>query len=196
MSLKLEDIKAEDRGILAPCGIVCLGCDTYIGEGLEAAKNLKNIWEGANLKDMGMIIGLDPEDINISLKTLNKYIKANDKGSCPGCFVGGFASEFCSISKCVKSKGYWTCAECEDYDPESKAPCTNEEFSPVPMGNKAQMTKMICTRYSKDTCNNLKRCREIGYKEFMKEAKEKVENGWRTWHVISDEMVFTKSMRK
>jgi len=50
--------------------------------------------------------------------------------------------------------------------------------------------------YNRDTCNNLKKCREIGYKAFIKEAREKVENGWRTWQVISDEMVFTKVMKK
>lgn len=64
------------------------------------------------------------------------------------------------------------------------------------MGNKAQMTKMICMRYNRNTCNNLQRCREIGYDAFIKEAKEKVENGWRTWQVVSNEMVFTNAMKK
>jgi hypothetical protein len=196
MSLKLEEIKEKDRGIIAPCGIICLGCDTYTGEGLEAAKKLKRIWEGSNIRDSGVVIGLDPEDLNVSLKTLNKYIEANNKGTCPGCFIGGFASEFCSISKCVKAKGYWTCSECEDYNPSAVAPCPKEEPNPIPMNNKAQMTKMICMRYNKDTCKNLKRCREIGYNAFIKEVKEKVENGWRTWQVISDKMVFTNIMKK
>ncbi|MCK4380194.1 MAG: DUF3795 domain-containing protein [Candidatus Lokiarchaeota archaeon] len=196
MSLKLEDVKEEDRGILAPCGIVCLGCDIYIGEGLEAAKKLKSIWEGGNMKDTSIAIGLNPKEINVTLETINKFIKASDKGKCPGCSKGGFPSQFCGIAKCVKSKGYWTCAECDDYDPSAETPCPNEDPNPMPMANKAQMTKMICTRYSRDTCNNLIRCREIGYDAFIEEAKEKVENGWRTWKVISDEMVFTEAMKK
>ncbi|MFX1311349.1 MAG: DUF3795 domain-containing protein [Promethearchaeota archaeon] len=196
MKLELKDVKEEDGGILAPCGIICLGCDSYTGEGLEAAKKLKSIWEGGNIKDTGFTIGLNPDEIDITLETLNKSIKASDRGKCPGCFTGGFAAEFCGISKCVKSKGYWTCAECEDYDPTSETPCPNVGSTPVPMADPGQMTKMICTRYSRDTCNNLMRCREVGYDAFIKEIKEKVANGWRTWQVISDEMVFTNAMKK
>ena len=196
MKLKLEDVKEEVRGTLAPCGIVCLGCDTYTGEGLEAAKKLKSIWEGGNVLDTSIAIGLNPKDIEKTLETLNQYIKNADRGKCPGCFIGGFAGQFCGISKCVKSKGYWTCAECEEYDPTAEMPCLRKESAPVPMADPGQMTKMICTRYSKDTCNNLKKCREIGYNAFIKEAKEKVANGWRTWQVISDEMVFTDAMKK
>ncbi|MFX1464022.1 MAG: DUF3795 domain-containing protein [Promethearchaeota archaeon] len=196
MNLKLKNVKKEDRGTLAPCGIICLGCDTHTGESLAAAKKLKSIWEGGNIKDSGVIIGLNPEDLDVALKTLNKYIEASDKGSCPGCFIGGFASEFCSISKCVKSKGYWTCAECEDYNPEAEDPCPHDEPNPIPMGDKAQTTRMICRRYSNDTCNNLKRSREIGYNALIKEIKDKVANGWRTWQVVSDEMVFTTAIKK
>lgn len=196
MSLKLEDVKREERGILAPCGIVCLGCDTHTGEGLDAAKKLKEIWEASNLRDAGIVIGLDLEEINTTLETLSKYIEKSDRGKCPGCSKGGFASQFCGIAKCVNSKGYWTCAECNDYDPMAETPCPNEEPNSMPMANRAQMTKMICTRYSRDTCDNLKKCREMGYNAFIKEAKEKVENGWRTWKVISDEMVFTETMKR
>ena len=39
-------------------------------------------------------------------------------------------------------------------------------------------------------------CQEIGYDSFIKEVKEKVANGWRTWQIISDEMVFTDAMKK
>ena len=46
MSLKLEEVNDEDRGLLSPCGILCLGCDTHLGEGIEAAKKLVDIWEG------------------------------------------------------------------------------------------------------------------------------------------------------
>ena len=196
MNLKLEDVKEEDRGILAPCGIICLGCDTYIGEGLEAAKTLKSIWEGSNIQDISMTIGLNPDEIKITLETISKYIKASEKGKCPGCYIGGFAAQFCGIAKCVKSKGYWTCAECNDYDPSAENPCPNEDPNPITMANKAQMTKMICKRHSSDTCNNLKSCREIGYDAFINEAREKIESGWRTWQIISKDMVFSQSMKK
>ncbi|MBD3340044.1 MAG: DUF3795 domain-containing protein [Candidatus Lokiarchaeota archaeon] len=131
------------------------------------------------------------------MKTLKKYVKSSNRGTCPGCFVNqGPPSSFCGIAKCVKSKGYWTCAECNDFDPSSESPCPYIEENPMPMADKGQMSKLICTRYNKNTIKNLKRCQEIGYVEFIKEAKEKVENGWRTWQVISDEMVFTNAMKK
>ncbi|MFX1571121.1 MAG: DUF3795 domain-containing protein [Promethearchaeota archaeon] len=196
MKLELKDVREEDRGILAPCGIICLGCDTYLGESLEAAKKLKSIWEGGNLIDASITIGLNPNDIKMTLEILSQYIEKTDREKCPGCFKGGFASQFCGIAKCIKSKGYWSCAECEDYDPMAEKPCPNEGSAPVPMADPGKMTSLICTRYSKDTCNNLKRCREIGYNAFIKEIKEKVKNGWRTWQVVSDEMVFTNTMKK
>jgi hypothetical protein len=196
LNLDLEDVKEEERGLVAPCGIICLGCDSYTGEGLEAAKNLVRIWEKGNILDTSMAIGLSPNDISKTLEILNQYIERSDRGKCPGCFKGGFAAQFCGISKCVKAKGYWTCAECENYDPIAEMPCPNESSAPIPMADPGQMTKMICTRYSRDTCDNLKKCREIGYKAFIEEIKEKVADGWRTWKVISDEMVFSKAMKK
>ncbi len=197
MSLKLEEVKDEDRGILAPCGILCLGCDNLIGEGIEAAKKLQSVWEGGNFLDVGQAMGFNSKGISTTLKTLKKFIKMNKRGNCPGCFINpGPPSSICGIAKCVKSKGYWTCAECDEYDPESETPCPHINENLMPITDKGQMTKMICTRYNKDSTNNLKKCREIGYLEFIKEAKEKVADGWRTWQVISDEMVFANAMKK
>ena len=109
MSLKLEDVKDEERGILAPCGILCLGCDYHVGDAVEAAKTLQKIWEGWNMVDIGELMGLNRKGINTTLKTLKKFINVNKRGNCPGCYRGGPASQVCSIAQCVKSKGYWTC---------------------------------------------------------------------------------------
>ena len=196
LHLKLEDVKEEDRGKLAPCGILCIGCDTYVGESIEAAKKLVEIWESWNMKDTGPMLGLDLEGIEVTLKTLKTFIKSGKRGPCPGCYIGGVAAQICGIAKCVKSKGFWTCAECEDYDPDSETPCPHDEQSPIPVGNKKNMMKMMCARYSRNTTENLKRCLEIGYDAFLKEAEEKVANGWRTWQIISDEMIFTNSMKR
>ncbi|MHA1492127.1 MAG: DUF3795 domain-containing protein [Promethearchaeota archaeon] len=197
MSFKLDDVQEADRGLLAPCGILCLGCDSFIGEGFDAAEKLKEIWEGSNIMDVGPMLGLNAKGIKETFKSLDAFIKATKKqGKCPGCYMEGGPSKICGIANCVKSKGYWTCAECEDYDPDSEKPCPLEKEVPMPLGNPSQMMKMICTRYNKDTNNNLKKCREIGYAAFIKEAKKKVANGWRTWQVISDELVFTNSMKE
>ncbi|MFX1392492.1 MAG: DUF3795 domain-containing protein [Promethearchaeota archaeon] len=196
MILKLDDVKEEDRGILGSCGILCSGCDYYIGEGLEAAKILHSIWEGWNMIDVGSFMGLNREAIKVTLKTLKNFIKTNKRGNCVGCFQGSFSSKVCGIAKCVKTKGYWTCAECEDYDPELETPCPHINSSSIPITDKGQWMKMICTRYSRNNTQNLKKCREIGYLAFIKEAKEKVAKGWRTWQIISKEMVFTNEHKK
>ncbi|MFX0069978.1 MAG: DUF3795 domain-containing protein [Candidatus Hermodarchaeota archaeon] len=197
MSLKLKDIPNEDKGLLAPCGILCLGCDIYLGEGIEAAKKLVTIWEGFNILDVSQLAGMNSEAIKITLKTLKKYIKMRKKGNCPGCFINpGSPSRICSIYKCVKSKGFWTCAECEEFNPESDTPCPHIISNSIPLSDKGQWSRTICARYSNDNVENLKKCREIGYHEFIKEAKEKVAKGWRTWQIISKEMVLTDVPRK
>ena len=189
----MEDVKEEDRGILAPCGILCLGCDNYLGEGVEAAKKVVEIWEGWNMEDVGPVLGLGSKAIRTTLKTLNKYIDMNKRGNCPGCSLGAPMASACGIALCVKSKGYWTCAECEDYNPDSSNPCPHIKEESLPTSDSGKMMKIICLRYSGDNIVNLKRCREIGYSEFIKEAKEKVKNGWRTWNIISNDKVFTKT---
>jgi hypothetical protein len=197
MKLNIDDVPEEDRGKLSPCGILCLGCDMYVGEGIAAAEKLKEIWEGWNMLDAGPMLGLNEKGIKATLRTLNAYIKASKKqGKCPGCYDDGGSSKICGIANCVKAKGFWTCAECDDYNPESEKACPLEKEAPMPLANPSHVMKIICTRYSKDTNINLKKCREIGYVEFLKEAKAKVADGWRTWQVISDEMVFTNSMKK
>ena len=196
MNLKLADVKEIDRGVLSPCGITCIGCDTYVGEGIEAAKKLKDIWEGSNLIDTAMVLRLDPEEVKSAFKVLNTVIRSGEQGKCPGCYLGSPMSNFCSIAQCVKSNNFWTCAECDEYDVNSESPCPHINPNPMPMADKGTMTKLLCSRYNKDTVNNLKRCREIGYPAFIEEIKKKVNNGWRTWQVISKEMVFTKAMKK
>jgi hypothetical protein len=64
------------------------------------------------------------------------------------------------------------------------------------MADKGTMMQLICKRYNRDNVSNLQNCREMGYTEFIKQAKEKIGNGWRTWQVISDEKVFTNAMKK
>lgn len=193
LKLKLDDVKEEDRGLLSPCGILCLGCDTYQGEGLEAAKKLYEIWKGSNMEDIGPLFGL--KGIDVAMKVLKKVISSENQGGCPGCFKGGGPSKICGIAKCVKSKGYWTCAECEDFSTGLDAPCPHINPAPVPMADKGSMMEIICKRYSKNNIENLKMCQELGYNQFISQAKQKVAEGWRTWQVISKDKVFTNAMK-
>ena len=195
MKLTLNDVNEKDRGVIAPCGIMCLGCDLHRDESLEAAKTIIKIWEGFNLPDVAVVVGLKPEEVCNTLETLRKYVERREKaGPCPGCFKDGGPSAICSIAKCVNSKGYWTCAECEDFNPESEDPCphSDTELTSMPLGSRRETFALICKRYCANNIENLRKCREIGYPAFIEETEEKVRAGWRTWQVISNEMLFTQ----
>ncbi|MFX1384284.1 MAG: DUF3795 domain-containing protein [Promethearchaeota archaeon] len=191
----LNSIKTEERGMIAPCGVICLGCDFYIGDCVEAAKRVQEIWEGWNMIDIGPTLGFNAKNIKITLKTLKLFINRN-KNTCPGCHNGGKGTKVCGIAQCVFSKGYWTCAECEDFNPESETPCPHINQDAPYITDKGKMMKLMCARYSKDLNENLKKIREIGYSEFLKEIREKVTNGWRTWQIINKGMVFTNKEKK
>jgi len=200
MELSLSDVKEEDQGLLSPCGIVCMGCDVFQYESLAAAKKIVAVWQGFNLLDVsnafGGAFGLTPDEVSKAIELLKKFIEDREKtGPCQGCYKGGGPSELCSIAHCVKAKGYWTCAECSDYDADSITPCPHYDgdAGASPLENKGRTSALVCKRYSNNNLENLKRCREIGYSAFMAEMKEKVANGWRTWQVISDEMLFSQT---
>lgn len=195
MKLTLNDVNEEDRGVIAPCGIMCLGCDLHRDESLEAAKTIIKIWEGFNLPDVAVVVGLKAQEICNTLETLTEYVeRRGEAGPCPGCFKGGGPSAMCSIAKCVKSKGYWTCAECEDFNPESEDPCPHSDtgLTSISLGSRRETFALLCKRYSANNVENLRKCREMGYPAFIAETEEKVRTGWRTWQVISNEMLFTQ----
>ena len=189
MKLSLTDVNEEDRGFLGPCGIICAGCDWHTNESSEAAKTVVQIWEGHNFADVAVLKDLNSQDVLGTIKTLKKYVETD---SCPGCFKreAGF---ICSIGRCVREKGYWTCAECEDFNPESTHPCPHTDINSFPgIPSRGELSALACKRYNSNTIENLKKCREIGYPTFINEIKEKVRNGWRTWQIISNEMVVSK----
>jgi len=194
MELSLNEVKEEDRGVIAPCGIICLGCEIHKDESLQAAKSIIEIWEGFNLPDVSAVVGMKAQEVNNTLGTLRQYVAIREKaGQCPGCFKGGGPSAMCSIAKCVKSRGYWTCAECEYFNPESQEPCphSDADLASTRMGSRRETLTMVCRRYSSNNSENLRRCREVGYPAFIAETKEKVRKGWRTWQVISNEKLMT-----
>jgi hypothetical protein len=193
VKLALKGVNEKDRGVIAPCGIICLGCDGHQDESLQAAKRVIEIWEGMNLPDVSVLAGLKAQEIINTLKTLKEYVDRKEKaGPCPSCFKDGGPSAFCSVAKCVKSKGYWTCAECEDFNPESEHPCphSDADVASMPLGSRQQTSALIRKRYNANNIENLKKCLEIGYPAFIAEAREKVRSGWRTWQVISSETLF------
>ena len=186
-------VNEDDRGVIAPCGIICLGCDGYQDESLQAVKKVIEIWEGMNLPDVFGLVGLKAQDIIDTLKTLREYVGRKEKaGPCPGCFKDGGPSVMCSVAKCVKSKEYWACADCEDFNPESEQPCphSDTDLASTPLGSRQHTSALIRKRYNANNIENLRKCRELGYPAFIAESREKIKTGWRTWQVISNERLF------
>ncbi len=99
----------------------------------------------------------------------------------------------CSILQCVQAKGYWTCAECDQFTGDPAHVCPHSDASESPMGSRDRASKLICKRYQADNIENLVRCREIGYAAFIEEIHKKVADGWRTWQVIAP---FTPNTRE
>ena len=202
MQINLQDVPEKDRGILSPCGIACLGCELHREESLEAAKTLVKIWNGWNMEDGAGAIGLKIVEVSQVLEILEKFIKYRDEnGPCRGCYHGDGPSATCSISQCVKKNGYWTCAECEKFEPNTDQVCPqqDEENANIlgkPFAARSQAFELVNKRYGCTNIDNLKRCQEIGYVNFIAEMKEKVNNGWRTWQVISPEKVFLERFIK
>ena len=197
MKLSLTDVAEEDQGLISPCGIVCGGCDVCTNESVEAAQTIIQIWEGFNLADVSVVAGLTSQEILAIISNLRKFVKHREEiFTCPGCYTSGGPFKTCPIWRCVKSKGYWTCAECEEYDVESKSPCPHPEADnpDVPLSSRGNMSNLDCKRYKSNNVKNLEKCREMGYSAFIQETKEKVGKGWRTWQVISHEMVVTESL--
>ena len=143
------------------------------------------------MRDVSPGLGLESADVAGTLNTLMNYIKIKEElGHCLGSSVGAIGPcANCPIVDCAKTTGYWTCAECDDFRPDSESPCPHVEAVSNPFESKGAMFAMVCKRYSKNNLDNLKRCQEIGYPEFIAEVKEKTKNGWRTYQVISREML-------
>ena len=88
------------KKLIACCGLDCEKCDAYI----------------ATLND----------DDNLRQKTAKLWSKLNNTQitpemiNCTGCRAKGiktfFCSNLCQIRKCVKNKGFETCAECAELE--------------------------------------------------------------------------------
>jgi len=194
MKLSISDVMEADRGVLAPCGIACLGCELHLDESLAPAKSVLQIWDGFNYEDICGIFRIDAEEMAVTLKTLRKYIENRERsGPCRGCFHGeGMTPRICSISQCVRSRGYWSCAECRDFDATAESPCPHSDDSDLPLGSRDRAFALISKRYNGTNLDNLKKCREIGYAQFIEAMRSQVKKGWRTWNVISRERIVSK----
>jgi hypothetical protein len=103
-----EEIR--NRDLMAPCGLYCGGCGIYIA-GRDGNEKFRTV--------MGNLYGTKPEET-----------------ACLGCMqpdspkqLYGFCTT-CQIRDCVKTKGYYSCHQCQDW------PCNLIQNFPLATGRK------------------------------------------------------------
>jgi predicted RNA-binding Zn-ribbon protein involved in translation (DUF1610 family) len=102
--------EAENRCLLAPCGLYCGVCGVYI-----ATRDQNDKFKAV----LGELYGSKPEDTE-----------------CLGCMQAdppellyGFCTQ-CPIRQCVRDKEFYSCHQCEDF------PCVFMDNFPMPVGRK------------------------------------------------------------
>jgi len=187
-NLDRDKLKKEETYFIAPCGIYCGACERFLGKSRELSKELHRILNGFNIADVShFAMGIEQEKMIDFLNVLEKMSQAD---KCPGCLNEG-GNPGCPVKVCAKKLGYLTCAECD------KMPCHLSEQDSIddPMG-RTFFLKNITKRYANWNIENLKRIREIGYRQFVDEMQEKVKRGFLTSDIISSEMVITEAIKK
>lgn len=102
--MKSRNVKKED---FAYCGLNCTTCKNKFADIRKKIIELEKAFDEANVEEIVKVIPF------MKLKYLGykKFINFF-KNKCPGCRKGG-GNPFCSIRKCAKKKGYFSCAECK-----------------------------------------------------------------------------------
>ena len=182
-----DRITTEETYLIAPCGIYCGACDMRLGQSRGLAKEIYRILNGFNFADVGpFFMGTKRERITDFLNILEQWSK---RETCAGC-LGGGGNPACPIKICASAKGFMTCAECDSL------PCKRSADNENPFKDASAFLELITKRYHGWNIKNLERIREVGYRQFIDQMQEKVNTGFLTSDVISDEMIFTEVFNK
>ncbi len=186
-SLDRDKVATEETYLIAPCGIYCGACDMMLGRSRGLAGEMYRILNGFNFADVGpFFMGVEQEKIVDFLNMLERWSEAD---KCPGC-LGGGGNPACPIKTCARSRGFTTCAECDSM------PCRRSEGNENWFQDASAFLELITRRYGGWNLENLRRIKEVGYRQFIDEMQEKVKGGFMTSAVIKDEMIFTELFRK
>jgi hypothetical protein len=186
-SLGRDKLTGAETHLIAPCGIYCGACDIMLGRSRELAREMYRIINGFNFADVGpFFMGTGQERIIDFLEILERWSKGE---KCPGC-LGGGGNPACPVKTCTNDQGFLTCAECESM------PCKRDADNENWLQDAAAFLELISKRYDNWNIENLERIKEIGYRRFIDEMQEKVEDGFITSDVVTDEMLFTEAMKK
>lgn len=133
-------------------------------------------------------VSLEEEfDIKAFQRVLRKFVKSPN---CTGCGLGaGGATKMCPILVCCEEKGYLTCAECPDFQEHNTCVTVNENQIPSMITDNVTFFKLITSRYMNWNVENLKKIFRKGYKQYIKEMKEKCEKGFYSGQIICKDKV-------
>lgn len=186
-SLHREEVRDDEKPLIAPCGIYCGACDIFLGRSRELARELHRIMDGFNFADVGpFFMGIERQEIQAFLDMLEKWAQAD---RCPGCWSSG-GNPVCPVRTCAENQGFLTCAECD------RMPCHAGKRTDADPGQNTQFwLELITKRYARWNIGNLERVREVGYRRFIDEMQERVRAGFLTSDVISDEPVITEAFK-
>ncbi|MHA1129866.1 MAG: DUF3795 domain-containing protein [Candidatus Helarchaeota archaeon] len=115
--------------------------------------------------------------------------KLADSSTCPGCGLIG-AARSCPIVICCEERGFLTCAECPDIQKHHICKTILEKQIPSMITDNCTYFQLITRRYTNWNVQNLNKISRKGYKKYLREMKERVENGFHSRQVISKECVF------
>jgi hypothetical protein len=178
-----NELGESEKHLIAPCGIYCGACDLYLGNSRNLAKEMYRILNGFNIADVGSrAMGIRREKIVDFLNILQSWSQGS---KCPGCWARHWESGSCPIRACSQQQAVMTCAECD------RMPCNPLEQPPS--SGAAAFLGLVTRRYSNWNIGNLEQIREVGYRRFVDEMRERVRNGFLTSDVISPEMVMSEA---
>ncbi|MFW9987238.1 MAG: DUF3795 domain-containing protein [Candidatus Odinarchaeota archaeon] len=125
-----------NKTLLAPCGLYCGVCSIYIADRANNSKFKR-----------------------ILLDWSKPFSKTIDDIKCKGCLAKNQEDLFvyckiCSIRDCVKSKGFESCYQCEDF------PCKFIDKFPFPIGKKVILRA-------------IPRWKELGTEKWVEEEKKR-----------------------
>jgi len=132
-------------------------------------------------------IAIDGEiDIKAFQRVLRKFVGAP---KCTGCGIAG-AARMCPIVLCCQERGFLTCAECPDIQNHGICRTINEKIIiPSLITDNEKLFKLMTQRYSNWNVGNLRKISRKGYKQYIKEMREKYAQGFTVGQIVSKECI-------
>ena len=149
-----------NKNLIGCCGIYCGACPFYRSDLPDIAKKLKENVRKERFDKFAVSFGWIG-----NYKEFKKWVNFLARAKCGGCQVGG-GNPFCPIRKCCRRIDIRSCAECDRF------PCDKKYFV------------WLSERYRKWNIKNIRKIKEIGYENWLREMEKEVKAGFVTGMII------------